>query len=568
MRLRVIASRSGGASASRPATAANESCQPGSPDASGLSVSVTAAARPSAYQRDDGRPASAATSPAIPITPARWIDGPPPASGTYTATSTAAAISRARNGTSSTAQTASTSVQSSSTFWPDTARRWARPERRNSSRTSLPIASSCPRTMPRSSAAWGGASPVPSPRTARSRASSSRPSRPPRAPPVGSHETTSIAAPAPRRRWYASKSPSGATVPRRCSSLPTRTSGRDRPSARARRPLRRRGRPCGTTPGPRRSGRDPRGGRAPPSCRRSAGAPARAGPRARRSSALPATAARRTRSPRRAPARAPSPRERPRRRSRPAACDRPATPPRRRPPARRRARQARAGARRRPRTARGGADGGGPPRPLSQRQLLAQRRQPLVADAGDLPELLDRAEPPTLLAEVEDLLRRRRPDPAQRVELLQRRGVEVERLPLGGRCPGRPGGRSGGTAARLAPARAPAARPPPSRRGSGRRGRHAGWRRPRARRRRPRARSTGACRRPGSRTAPATWTTTRAPSPAAASSCTAIVATGRAVAAPPSERAPSWRTPSTHASTMPATQSASWRPVRSGMPRS
>ena len=98
---RASSARSGGASSSSPATAANESCQPGSPAARGFSTSVTAAASPSAYQRDAGRPASAATRPAIPITPARWIDGPPPASGTYSATRTAAAISRARSGTSS-----------------------------------------------------------------------------------------------------------------------------------------------------------------------------------------------------------------------------------------------------------------------------------------------------------------------------------------------------------------------------------------------------------------------------------------------------------------------------------
>src|SRR5829696_3266725 len=55
----------------------------------------------------------------------------------------------------------------------------------------------------------------------------------------------------------------------------------------------------------------------------------------------------------------------------------------------------------------GGADGGGrcpaTPPPLSQRHLLAQRGKPLVADPGDLAELLDRAEPAALLAEVEDL---------------------------------------------------------------------------------------------------------------------------------------------------------------------
>ena len=79
---RASAPRSGGASSSSANTAANDSCQPGSDAARGFSASVTAPASPSAYQRDAGRPARAATSPAAPITPARWIDGPPPASGT------------------------------------------------------------------------------------------------------------------------------------------------------------------------------------------------------------------------------------------------------------------------------------------------------------------------------------------------------------------------------------------------------------------------------------------------------------------------------------------------------
>lgn len=64
------------------ATATKLSCQPGSPLARGLSASVAAAASSSAYHRDAARPASAATVVAAPITPARWIDGPPPASGT------------------------------------------------------------------------------------------------------------------------------------------------------------------------------------------------------------------------------------------------------------------------------------------------------------------------------------------------------------------------------------------------------------------------------------------------------------------------------------------------------
>ena len=66
--------------------------------------------------------------------------------------------------------------------------------------------------------------------------------------------------------------------------------------------------------------------------------------------------------------------------------------------------------------------------PYSQRHLLAQRREALVADPGDLAELLDRAEAAALFAEVEDLLRGQRTDPAERVELLERRRVEVERL--------------------------------------------------------------------------------------------------------------------------------------------
>ena len=59
-----------------PTTAAKLSCQPTSPAARGSRPRVTAAASRSTYQRDRGRSASAATIPAAPITPARWIDGP------------------------------------------------------------------------------------------------------------------------------------------------------------------------------------------------------------------------------------------------------------------------------------------------------------------------------------------------------------------------------------------------------------------------------------------------------------------------------------------------------------
>ena len=59
-----------------PITAAKLSCQPTSPSARGLIASVIAAASSTAYQRERGRSARAATSPAAPITPARWIEGP------------------------------------------------------------------------------------------------------------------------------------------------------------------------------------------------------------------------------------------------------------------------------------------------------------------------------------------------------------------------------------------------------------------------------------------------------------------------------------------------------------
>ena len=80
--LRSSAERNGAAPTSSATTAANESCHPGSPAARGLSTSVSAAASSNAYQRRDGRPARAATRPATPITPARWIDGPAPVNGT------------------------------------------------------------------------------------------------------------------------------------------------------------------------------------------------------------------------------------------------------------------------------------------------------------------------------------------------------------------------------------------------------------------------------------------------------------------------------------------------------
>ena len=73
---------SGGARTSSPATAQNESCQPMSAVARGSIARVAAAARPSAYHLAVGLLASDATTPAMPITPARWIEAPAPATGT------------------------------------------------------------------------------------------------------------------------------------------------------------------------------------------------------------------------------------------------------------------------------------------------------------------------------------------------------------------------------------------------------------------------------------------------------------------------------------------------------
>ena len=64
-----------------PATAANESCQPGSAHARGFQASVAAAASSRAYEREAGREAAIAAIPASPITPARCKEGPAPASG-------------------------------------------------------------------------------------------------------------------------------------------------------------------------------------------------------------------------------------------------------------------------------------------------------------------------------------------------------------------------------------------------------------------------------------------------------------------------------------------------------
>ena len=307
-----------------------------------------------------------------------------------------------------------------------------------------------------------------------------------------------------------------------------------------------------------------RAARARPPCRCARRGPARAGSPAPRSGGPPGRAARPRRAPRRAPARAPR---------RPSTATAAATASGTRPPsaaasaaaasAAAAARPVRRAGRRRARTGRGGAGGGGPcratPPPSSERHLLAQRRQPLVADPRDLAELLDRAEAAELLAVVEDLLRGQRPDPAQRVELLERRGVEVRAAARArARAPARratvagppPRTRSGTSTWR--PSSSSAARFSPPR--SARRGRAA---RPRHRVVDAGARAQ-ACRRPDR--APRRRRGRRAgrrPRPPRPRSAPPQRRAAAATLSSPPRR--SWLSPSSSITTTPATQSASWR---------
>src|SRR5215203_5138218 len=83
-------------------------------------------------------------------------------------------------------------------------------------------------------------------------------------------------------------------------------------------------------------------------------------------------------------------------------------------------------------------------RERSKSHLLAQRREAYIADPGNLTKLLHGAESAALLPEVENLLRRGRPDTAEHAELLERGGIEVDRV-LGHRGRGRSAGcRCGG----------------------------------------------------------------------------------------------------------------------------
>ena len=65
-----------------PTTAANEELPAGVLPGARVEGSVAAAASNRAYQRDAGRDSVIAAMPAAPMTPARWSEGPAPASGT------------------------------------------------------------------------------------------------------------------------------------------------------------------------------------------------------------------------------------------------------------------------------------------------------------------------------------------------------------------------------------------------------------------------------------------------------------------------------------------------------
>ena len=327
--------------------------------------------------------------------------------------------------------TPSTSAASSATFVPLAASRCARPLARKSSRTSSASASSCPSTIPRPSAAALGDRAPDSACSARRRTPSSAPATPPRRRPVGSSRSTEICAWAPRRRSYSSAGPSASIRPRTLTSAPVGDRGH-----RARTP------PCdarrSTTRSPLASSA---GASTVPHAVRSGGSrtvavmctwrpmsgvsvvASIASVRACATSAPTAIATtiagtehrggrRTTAHPEREPRARTGHGERGRDRGH-------------RPPARRR-RPERPAPRRVPRAG-DAADGATRRRPTpSHRHQVAQRLEAHLADPGHVAELLDGAEPAVLLAERQDLRRRRRADARERVELLGRRGVEVD----------------------------------------------------------------------------------------------------------------------------------------------
>src|SRR4051812_50109031 len=79
---------------------------------------------------------------------------------------------------------------------------------------------------------------------------------------------------------------------------------------------------------------------------------------------------------------------------------------------------------------------------MSDADVVAEGGEAFLADSGDLVELVDRSEAAVLGAVVEDLLGRGGADAVEGVELLEGRGVQIDRLIGGG------GGCRGGAALR------------------------------------------------------------------------------------------------------------------------
>ena len=144
---------------SRPATAANDSWKLTSYRLSGFTVSSHAAGASHSSHPSLGRDARIASSPQMPATPARTIDGDAPVSSTYVATSGRSMTVRTSRWMPSSANANDHIVQSSTTFSPDTAMMWSRPLARKASLVSSDTPSSSPRTMPWSTSATGECSP-------------------------------------------------------------------------------------------------------------------------------------------------------------------------------------------------------------------------------------------------------------------------------------------------------------------------------------------------------------------------------------------------------------------------
>ena len=473
---RAARAHSAGTSASIATTAAKLSCQPGSSAARGLRASVTAAASSSAYQREAGRPASAATRPATPMTAARWIDGPPPASGTYAATSAIASHRRAVR-------------PSPATVADREHERREQQDVRAARRHEVGEAGGAEVLADR----LGQRAVLTEHHPARERALRRRQAARQRALGAGADAVE-------RAEQPAAAAAGGADRPRaqqrvRVAAALVRVERAERREPAGDRELDaglRAGRPA-TCADARSSTRSPRRGRTQPDRRDARAERALARVLEQRGADVELAAEQR-------PERRPVERGEPRLRDRRAGEDRDdrAQREQRLPPSASAASAAaattpaasearRAGRRRAPRAGRG-ADGAtartaargaaadaadaaalasGVPAARSHRDERRQRGEALVADARHLGELLDAPEAAVLLAVVEDPLRDAGADAVERVELLERRGVEVDRRRRAGRRrPARRGGRA--AAAPPAPAPAAAARRPPPAPGAGR----------------------------------------------------------------------------------------------------